>query len=117
MAIKFEAAYLRALDFAPAKETDAARVYARYVKGGVPSNADYKTLQDYLFRYIAREAGRLGMAVHFHTGGGCGGYFAMEGSNPLLLDSVFNDPALRKDKLRHAPRWRGRLRTDGAHIC
>ena len=67
-----------------------------YVKGGVPSDADYKTLQDYLFRYIAREAGRLGMAVHLHTGGGCGGYFAMEGSNPLLLDSVFNDPTLRK---------------------
>jgi hypothetical protein len=96
VAIKFEAAYLRALDFAPAKEADAARVYARYVKGGVPSDADYKTLQDQLFRYLAREAGRLGMAVHFHTGGGCGGYFAMEGSNPLLLDSVFNDPTLRK---------------------
>lgn len=96
VAIKFEAAYLRALDFAPAKEADAARVYARYVKGGVPSDADYKTLQDYLFRYLAREAGRLGMAVHVHTGGGCGGYFAMEGSNPLLLDSVFNDPTLRK---------------------
>ena len=36
------------------------------------------------------------MAVHFHTGGGCGGYFQMEGANPLLLDSVFNDPTLRK---------------------
>ena len=36
------------------------------------------------------------MAVHVHTGGGCGGYFIMEGSNPLLLDSVFNDPTLRK---------------------
>ncbi len=96
VAIKFEAAYLRSLDFAPAKEADAARVYARYVKGGVPTDAEYKTLQDYLFRYIAREAGRLGMAVHFHTGGGCGGYFQMEGSNPLLLDSVFNDPTLRK---------------------
>jgi len=96
VAIKFEAAYLRSLDFAPAKEADAARIYAKYVKGGVPSDADYKTLQDYLFRYIAREAGRLGMAVHFHTGGGCGGYFEMEGANPLLLDSVFNDPTLRK---------------------
>jgi len=96
VAVKFEAAYLRSLDFAPAREADAARVYARYVKGGVPGNADYKTLQDFLFHYIASEAGRLGMAVHLHTGGGCGGYFAMEGSNPLLLDSVFNDPTLRK---------------------
>src|SRR5579871_3592226 len=96
VAIKYEAAYLRGLDFAPAKEVDAARIYARYVKGGVPSDADYKILQDYLFRYIAREAGRLGLAVHLHTGGGCGGYFYMEGANPLLLESAFNDPALRK---------------------
>ena len=96
VAIKFEAAYLRSLNFAPAREADAARVYASYIHAGVPSDAEYKTLQDYLLRYIAREAGRLGMAVHFHTGGGCGGYFAMEGSNPLLLDSLFNDPALRK---------------------
>jgi len=96
LAIKYEAAYLRSLDFAPAKGADAARVYARYIKGGVPGDAEYKTLQDYLFRYIAREAGLLGMAVHFHTGGGCGGYFEMEGANPLLLDSVFNDPTLRK---------------------
>ena len=65
-------------------------------KGGVPDAAEYKRLQDYLFRYIALEAGRLGMAVHFHTGGGCGGYFQMEGANPLLLDKVFNDPTLRK---------------------
>ncbi len=96
VAIKFEAAYLRALDFAPANEKDAVRVYAQYVKGGVPPDAGYKTLQDFLFRYIAREAGRLGMAVHVHTGGGCGGYFYLEGSNPVLLDSVFNDPTLRK---------------------
>jgi predicted TIM-barrel fold metal-dependent hydrolase len=96
VAIKFEAAYLRSLDFAAAKEADAVRIYARYVKGGVPSDAEYKILQDYLFRYIAGEAGRLGMAVHLHTGGGCGGYFQMEGSNPLLLDSVFNDLTLRK---------------------
>jgi hypothetical protein len=96
VAIKFEAAYLRSLDFAPATEMDAAAVYAHSIGRAAPSDADYKTLQDYLFRYVAAEAGRLGLAVHIHTGGGCGGYFRMEGSNPLLLDSVFNDPALRK---------------------
>jgi hypothetical protein len=97
VAIKYEAAYLRSLDFEPASEMDAAGIYAQYSKSGkAPNDAEYKTLQDYLFRYIAREAGRLGMAVHIHTGGGCGGYFHMEGANPLLLDSVFNDPTLRK---------------------
>jgi len=96
VALKFEAAYLRSLDFAPASEAEAQRVYARFVRGGAPSEAQYKTLQDYLFRYTAREAGRLGMPVHFHTGGGCGGYFYLEGSNPALLESVFNDASLRK---------------------
>ncbi len=96
VAIKFEAAYLRSLDFAPASESAANAVYARYVRGGVPSDAQYKTLQDYLFRYLAREAGRLGMPVHFHTGGGCGSYFYLEGSNPALLESLFNDASLRK---------------------
>ena len=97
VAIKYEAAYLRSLDFEPASEMEAAGIYAQYIKSGkAPNDAEYKTLQDYLFHYIAREAGRLGLAVHLHTGGGCGGYFHMEGSNPLLLDSVFNDPTLRK---------------------
>lgn len=96
VAIKFEAAYLRSLNFETPVEADAVGIYAHYIKSGTPNDAEYKRLQDYLFRYIAREAGRLGMAVHIHTGGGCGGYFQMEGANPLLLDSVFNDPTLRK---------------------
>ena len=96
VAIKFEAAYLRSLDFSPADEAQAQAIYQHYVKGGVPGGAQYKLLQDYLMRYIAREAGRLHMPVHFHTGGGCGGYFNLQGSNPVLLESLFNDPSLRK---------------------
>jgi uncharacterized protein len=96
VAIKYEAAYLRSLDFDKPVEADAVGIYAQYIKGGAPNDAEYKRLQDYLFHYIALEAGRLGLAVHIHTGGGCGGYFQMEGANPLLLDTVFNDPTLRK---------------------
>jgi hypothetical protein len=96
VAIKFEAAYLRWLNFAEPQETEAREVFARYVKGGVPGKADYTRLQDYLFRVIAREAGRLGLAVHIHTGAGCGGYFDIAGANPSLLDSVLNDSSLRK---------------------
>ena len=55
-------------------------------------------LQDYLFRYIAAECGRLGMAVHLHTMAGAGSYFDVSGANPLLLESVLNDPELRKTK-------------------
>ena len=64
LAVKFEAAYLRKLDFDEADSGAARRIYSRYVRGGEPSAADYKTLQDFLFRYVAREAGRLGLAVH-----------------------------------------------------
>jgi predicted TIM-barrel fold metal-dependent hydrolase len=96
IAVKFEAAYLRKLDFDEADALFARRVYARYVRGGEPSAADYKTLQDYLFRYIARESGRLGLAVHIHAIDGAGAYYKQSGSNPLLLESVFNDESLRK---------------------
>ncbi|MCA1630446.1 MAG: amidohydrolase family protein [Acidobacteria bacterium] len=96
VAIKFEAAYLRALDFDDASQGAAARVYARHARGTEPGAADYKALQDFLFRYIAREAGRLGLAVHIHTGGGCGNFFSLRGSDPLLLEPALNDPALRK---------------------
>src|SRR5437588_1039020 len=102
VAIKFEAAYLRSLDFGPIpadpaqQQNEAAHIYSRYEKGGVPSKPDYIKLQDFLFRVIAREAGRLGLPVHIHTGGGCGSYFMLNGSNPALLDSVLNDASLRK---------------------
>jgi uncharacterized protein len=96
VAVKFEAAYLRALDFAPVSPSEANRIYVRYARGGVPNKPAYSALQDYLFRYIAAEAGRLRMPVHIHTGAGCGSYFKLSGSDPLLLDSVLNDAELRK---------------------
>ena len=96
VAIKFEAAYLRKLDFDHPNEATARITYARYVRGGEPPATGYKALQDFLFYYIAREAGRLGMAVHIHCISGAGGFYRQSGSNPLLLEAVFNDPALRK---------------------
>jgi uncharacterized protein len=96
IAIKFEAAYLRKLDFDNPDEARARAVYARFVRGGEPPAGDYKALQDFLFYYVAREAGRLGLAVHIHCIEGFGGYYRQSGSNPLLLESVFNDPNLRK---------------------
>ena len=95
VAVKFEAAYLRPLDFDAASPLTARRVYARYVRGGTPSHAEYKTLEDFLFRYIAREAGRLDMAVHIHSFEGAGGFYRAAGSDPLLLESAFNDSTLR----------------------
>jgi predicted TIM-barrel fold metal-dependent hydrolase len=96
VAEKLEAAYLRWLDFGPAAESDAARVYAQYAKGGVPSAADYKVLQDYLFAHVAREAGRLGLTIHIHVANGGGANYDQRGANPLLLTWAFNEPSLRK---------------------
>jgi hypothetical protein len=95
VAEKFEIAYLRKFDFGDPSLTDASAVYE---KGGIPTAADYKTLQDYLFRYVAGECGRLGMAVQLHTMAGAGGYFDVSGVNPLLLEPVLNDPRMRKTK-------------------
>jgi hypothetical protein len=96
VAEKLEAAYLRWLDFGPATEAEAARIYARYARGGTPPPADYKVVQDYLFAYLAREAGRLGMAIHIHVANGGGANYDQRGSNPLLLAWAFNEPSLRK---------------------
>jgi uncharacterized protein len=99
-AIKFEAAYLRPLNFghAPGAEerAETQRIYGRYAKGDLPSRAEVLQVQNFLFRTIAREAGRLGMAVHIHTGQGCGNYFDLAGSRPTQLESVLDDPSLRK---------------------
>ena len=95
IAVKFEAGYLRPLDFAEVPVATASRVYSRYVNGGEPPRAEYKALEDFLFRYIAREAGRLGMAVHIHAFEGAGSFYQASWSDPLLLESAFNDPTLR----------------------
>jgi len=36
------------------------------------------------------------MAVHIHALDGAGSFYKQSGSNPLLLESAFNDPGLRK---------------------
>ena len=96
VAIKYEAAYLRKLDFDDPDEATARLTYARYVRGGQPPANNYKALQDFLFFYIARECGRLGLAVHIHCIDGAGGFYRQSGSNPLLMETAFNDLSLRK---------------------
>ena len=98
VAVKFEAAYLRSLDFEKSAILSAREVYAHYVSGGEPPHEKYKILQDFIFYYIAREAGRLDMAVHIHSFPGAGNYFVAAGADPFLLEPVFNDPELRSTK-------------------
>jgi len=95
IAVKFEAAYLRSLQFDDPTQAEAAQVYSNS-RRAAPPDASYKILQDYIFRYIASECGRLGLAVHLHSAAGAGGYFHVAEGNPLGLESVLNDPKLRK---------------------
>jgi hypothetical protein len=89
LAEKFEMAYLRTLDVGNPSRAEAEKVFAT-------GSGDYKALQDYIFRFIATESGRLGMAVHIHAAHGGGGYFNVAWANPLLLEPLLNDPTLRK---------------------
>jgi uncharacterized protein len=98
LAEKFEAAYLRSLAFDPVDQATVERVYSQFRAKGAPPDGEYKQLQDFLFRYIAAECGRLGMAVHIHCDAGAGSYFDIAGANPLLLESVLEDPGLRRTR-------------------
>jgi len=95
VAVKFEIAYLRPLNFAEPNDAESRRIYAVYVNGGTPNEAEYRTLEDYLFHEIAREAGQLGMPVHIHTLDSFGGFYSARGSAPHQLETVFNDSTLR----------------------
>ncbi len=89
---KFEMAYLRPLEIGNPSREEAEAAWRDEGR----TAAAYRQLQDFLFHAIAAECGRLGMAVHFHTGWGAGGYFDFQGANPLRLEGLFNDPSLRK---------------------
>lgn len=98
VAVKFELAYLRDLQISNPQRENAERVYSIYAQSSEPSPEEYKILQDYLFRHIAREAGSLGLPVHIHCALGAGSYFRDANANPLALEPLFNDPSLRRTK-------------------
>lgn len=96
IALKFSLAYQRPLFFADVPEGEAQAIYERRVRTGKPTASEYRAVQDYLFRSIAREAGQVGLVVFTHTGVGQDDYFNISGSNPALLEPVFNDPSMRQ---------------------
>lgn len=95
VAVKFAMAYLRDLRVGDPSRDEAASVYSSYVGGRSPTAAEYRKLQDYLVRRIAREAGRLGLVVQIHVGAGAGPFFDNVGADPFLLMPVLLDPTMR----------------------
>ena len=98
IAVKFWTAYDRPLNFEKVSSVEAASVYEQLLQKKELSISEQRKLEDYLFRYITQEAGRLDLKVHIHTGIGGGTHFNISGSNPMLLESVFNDPDQRNTK-------------------
>src|SRR5262249_35613253 len=59
VAIKFEAAYFRSLYFSDPPRERAEAIYGKYRSGGVPSADEYRIFQDYIFRVMVDQAGKL----------------------------------------------------------
>jgi hypothetical protein len=91
VAIKFEAAYFRTLYFTDPPRSQAEAIYAHYHGGGVPNADEYRIFQDYIFRVIADQSGKLHLPMHFHTAVGIGDYFSLRQGNVLNLENVVRD--------------------------
>jgi uncharacterized protein len=92
IAIKFEVAYFRPTKFGDPAREQAEEIYKRYAAGGVPSEQEYRTFQDYIFRYLVREGGRLHLPVHIHSAVGIGDYFSISEGNVMNLENILRDP-------------------------
>jgi hypothetical protein len=92
VAIKFEAAYFRTLYFGDPPRDQAEAIYNKYRSGGVPSTEEYRTFQDYIFRVMVDQAGKLKLPMHFHTAVGIGDYFSLRQGHVLNLENVLRDP-------------------------
>jgi len=92
IAVKFEAAYFRSLTFGDPPLEEARSVYEKYRGGGTPSPEEYKAFQDYIFRYLVREGGRLRLPVHVHTLEGIGDYFHFRDGDVFNLENILRDP-------------------------
>lgn len=92
IAMKFEVAYFRSTKFGDPTREQAEEIYKRYVAGGIPPEQEYRTFQDYIFRYLIREGGRLHLPVHIHTAVGIGDYFSISEGNVMNLENILRDP-------------------------
>jgi hypothetical protein len=92
IAMKFEVAYFRPTTFSDPPRSQAEQIYSKYVNGGVPDPNDYRIFQDYVFRFLIQEGGRLHLPVHIHSAVGIGDYFNLSESNIMNLENILRDP-------------------------
>jgi uncharacterized protein len=92
IAMKFEVAYFRPTTFSDPTRSQAEEIYQRYVSGAIPTEQEYRTFQDFIFRFLVGLSARLAIPVHIHTAVGVGDYFNLTQSNIMNLESVLRDP-------------------------
>ena len=92
IAAKFEVAYFRSFVFDDPPRDAVSAIYDRYRAGGAPSPADYKAFQDFVFRYVVTECGRLHLPVHIHSSAGAGDYFSVARRQRVEPRALLRDP-------------------------
>jgi uncharacterized protein len=92
IAMKFEVAYFRSTKFSDPPREQVQAIYQKYSGGGVPSPEEYKSFQDFIFRYLVQEGGRLHLPVHIHSAVGIGDYFSLSESGIMNLENILRDP-------------------------
>lgn len=95
--VKTTLAYERELLFGEAQETDAARDFARMIRGGevLPQGfrrrtvRPFRNMEDYMFHQVLRTADAHGVPVQIHTGLTAGNGNFVQNSDPRHLTNLF----------------------------
>ncbi len=91
VAMKFFDAYLRTLRMADVPETHAAGLYVKG-KAAPLARDEYLALQDFLWRHILLEAGKIAFPVHIHSSLGVPPFLRSLESDVRNLEDVLADP-------------------------
>ena len=91
VAVKFYDAYLRTLRIADVPEAQAADLYAKGRTAPLARD-EYLALQDFLWRHILLEAGKMTLPVHIHSSLGVPPFLRSLESDVRNLEDVLADP-------------------------
>lgn len=92
VAVKFYDAYLRTLRIADVPEAQASVLYANGTTSPLARD-DYLALQDFLWRHILLQAGKIALPVHIHSSLGVPPFLRSLESDVRNLEDVLTDPA------------------------
>jgi uncharacterized protein len=92
VAVKFYDAYLRTLRIADVPEARASVLYANGTTSPLARD-EYLALQDFLWRHILLQAGKIALPVHIHSSLGVPPFLRSLESDVRNLEDVLADPA------------------------